>query len=46
MAGCTSWQSYTPAIHWSHLLLGLGAVLFVAAALSRTNVVQKRPGGD
>jgi len=26
-------------------LLGLGAVLFVAAALSGTDVVQKRPDG-
>jgi hypothetical protein len=39
-------QSYTPAIHWSHLLFGLGTVLLVAAALSGTNVVQKRSDGD
>ncbi len=41
-----SCQGYTPAIDWSYLLLGLGALLFVAAALSGTNVVQKRPDGD
>jgi hypothetical protein len=41
-----SCQSYTAAIHWTYLLLGLGAVLFVAAALSGTNVVQKGPDGD
>jgi hypothetical protein len=41
-----SCQSYTAAIHWTDLLLGLGAVLFVVAARSGTNVVQKGPDGD
>jgi hypothetical protein len=42
----TSCQGYTPTIHWSYLLVALGAVLFVAAALSGTNLVQKRSGSD
>ncbi len=36
-----SCQGYTPGVHWSFLVLGLGAALIVAAAVSPTHVVQK-----
>lgn len=36
-----SCQGYTPGVHWSFFVLGLGAALIVAAAISATGVIQK-----
>jgi hypothetical protein len=34
-------QGYTTTIHWSYLLIVGGAVFFIGAALSATNLVQR-----
>jgi hypothetical protein len=34
-------QGYTAAIHWAYPIILLGAGLFLAAALSATNLVQR-----
>jgi hypothetical protein len=40
-------QGYTSSIHWAYPLILVGAACFVCAALSATNLVQRRDrGGD
>lgn len=33
-------QSYNPGIHWAYALIAIGAAMFVAGALSATNLLR------